>query len=136
MRLKDFITILLLVPGFVVVSAQEQGVTIKINDIEKVTSVVKNATTSSSTDSGDFSVYQSGTLQMKKFSDYYMILVRHDLTPSDPNVYISVELVDRNDQSVIYEMAKYMRVSGTTDQGPFSIKVKDINAIEVVHKLY
>ena len=136
MHLKAFITILLLVSGFIIVSAQEQGVTIKINDIEKVTTVVKNATTSSTTDSGDFSVFQSGTLQMKKFNDYYMILVRHDLPPSDPNIYISVELVDRNDKSVIYEMAKYMRVSGTTDQGPFSIKVKEINAIMVVHKLY
>jgi hypothetical protein len=109
---------------------------LKIVDLEDVATVIENATTSSADGAGDFPVYLDGEKQMKKFNDLYMILVRHDLQASDPNIYISVELIDMDDQSSIFEMAKYMRVSGVAEAGPFSIQVKEMNSLQVLRKGY
>ncbi|MFO7668215.1 MAG: hypothetical protein R6W31_01020 [Bacteroidales bacterium] len=109
---------------------------VKIVDLEDVTIVIENATTSSADVTGDFPVYLDGEKQMKKFDDLYMILVRHDLQASDPNIYICVELIDMDDQSSIFEMAKYMRVSGTAETGPFSIQVNKLNTLQVIRKGY
>ena len=109
---------------------------VRIVDLEDLATVIENTTTSSADASGDFPVYLYGEKQMKFFDDLYMILVRHDMESSDPNIYISVELIDMDDQSSIYEMAKYMRVSGKTEAGTFSIKIKDINTLQVVRKGY
>ena len=108
----------------------------RIVDLEDVATVIENTTTSSSDGSGSFPVYLYGEKQMKNFDNLYMILVRHDLEASDPNIYISVELIDMDDRSSVYEMAKYMRVSGSAESGPFSIKIKDINTLQVVRKGY
>ncbi|MCP4309873.1 MAG: hypothetical protein GY790_01300 [Bacteroidetes bacterium] len=116
--------------------AQETSSKLRIVDLENVATVINSATTSSSEEQDDFPVYLDGIKQTKKFDDLYMILVRHDLKASDPNIYISVELIDMEDQSSIYEMAKYMRVSGQAESGSFSIKVKEINTIEVMRKGY
>lgn len=109
---------------------------VRIVDLEDKATIIENTTTSSADASGDFPVYLYGEKQMKFFDDLYMILVRHDLEASDPNIYISVELVDMDEQSSIYEMAKYMRVSGKAEDGPFSIKIKDINTLQIVRKGY
>ncbi len=109
---------------------------VRIVDLEDVATVIENATTSSADGAGDFPVYLDGEKQMKKFNDLYMILVRHDLQASDPNIYISVELIDMDDQSSIFEMAKYMRVSGVAEAGPFSIQVKEMNSLQVLRKGY
>jgi hypothetical protein len=73
---------------------------------------------------------------MKQLNDLYMILVRHDLQASDPDIYISVELIDMDDRSSIFEMAKFMRVSGSTGEGSFSIRLKDVNTMQVMRKGY
>ena len=112
------------------------GKPLPIVDLDDMATVIENTTTSSSDGSGSFPVYLYGDKQMKKFDDLYMILVRHDLEASDPNIYISVELIDMDDRSSVYEMAKYMRVSGSAESGPFSIKIKDINTLQVVRKGY
>ena len=109
---------------------------VRIVDLEDVATQIENATSSSADGEGDFPVYLYGEKQMKKFDDLYMILVRHDLPASDPNIYISVELIDMEDKSSIYEMAKYMRVSGAAESGSFSIKVKEINTLQVMRKGY
>ena len=108
----------------------------KIVDLEDAVTVIDHATTSSADGSGDFPVYLDGEKQMKKFDDLYMILVRHDLQASDPSIYICVELIDMKDQSSIFEMAKHMRFSGIAETGSFSIKVQDINTLQVVRKGY
>ena len=59
--------------------------------------------------------------------------VRHDLSPSDPN-YIKVELTFKDGKTAIYEMVKYIRFTGTTEEGNFAIMVKEINTIELVQK--
>ena len=109
---------------------------VRIVDLEDVATEIENATSSSAEGENDFPVYLYGEKQMKKFDDLYMILVRHDMEPSDPDRYICVELVDMKDQSSVYEMAKYMRISGATEAGSFSIKVKDINTLQVLRKGY
>lgn len=116
--------------------AQAHSSKVRIVDLENVATVINNVSTSSSLEADDFPVYQNGVKQMKKFDDLYMILVRHDLTASDSNIYICVELVDMEDHSSICEMAKYMRISGAADSGSFSIKVKEINTIQVMRKGY
>lgn len=109
---------------------------VRIVDLEDVDTVIDNATTSSAGEGGDFPVYLEGEKQMKKFDDLYMILVRHDLEASDPNIYICVELIDMDDHSSVFEMAKYMRVSGAAESGPFSIKLKEVNTLQVMRKGY
>jgi hypothetical protein len=111
-------------------------VKLRIVDLDDVVTVIDHATTSSADGGGDFPVYLDGEKQMKKFDDLYMILVRHDLQASDPNIYICVELIDMDDQSSIFEMAKYMRVTGAAESGPFSIQVHQLNTLQVIRKGY
>ena len=114
-----------------------QGPTkVRIVDLEDVAIKIENATSSSANGEGDFPVYLYGEKQMKKFDDLYMILVRHDMEASDPERYISVELIDMDDKSSIFEMAKYMRFSGTSEAGTFSIKLMEINTLQVLRKGY
>lgn len=129
-------TAMLLVFFGMAIYAQEQKVTVKISDLEKVTTTVQNASTSSSSSGGNavFPVYQGSTLKEMDIADLAWISVRHDLTPSDPN-YIGLELTFRDGTSGIYEMVRYIRFTGTTEEGNFSIMVKDINTIEIVQKL-
>jgi hypothetical protein len=127
------LTLLLLISGLY---AQDHSSKLRIVDLENAATVINNATTSSSGNGADFPVYQNGVKQMKKFDDLYMILVRHDLSASDPNIYLCVELIDMEDRSSVYEMAKYMRISGAAESGPFSIKMKEINTMQVMRKGY
>lgn len=116
--------------------AQGTSVTVKITDLKKVTTTVQNASSSSSSSCGtsDFPVYQGSTLQDIDIADLTWISVRHDLSPSDPS-YIKVELTFRNGSSGIYEMVRYIRFTGKTDEGSFALMVKDINTIEIVQKV-
>ena len=115
--------------------AQGKGVTVKITDLEKVTTTVQNASSSSSSSCGtsDFPVYQGADLKDVDIADLTWISVRHDLSPSDPS-YIKVELTFKDGKTGIYEMVRYIRFTGKTDEGNFAIMVKDINTIEIVQK--
>ena len=136
MRARNLVSMALVIFFTASVFAQEQGVKVKIVDLENVKTVVDNATTSSSTGMDDFPVYQNGVQEILHLDDFYMILVRHDQKASDPNLYVVVELLDMDHKSSIYEMARYMRFSGRSEEGPFSIKVKDINTLEILRKGY
>lgn len=136
MLLKKALSVLILSVLITGIYAQDKSSTLRIVDLENVATLIENATTSSTDVEGNFPVYQNGVKQMKNFDDLYMILVRHDLSASDPNIYICVELIDMDDKSSVYEMAKYMRISGKAESGPFSIKVKDINTMQVMRKGY
>jgi hypothetical protein len=116
--------------------AQSPAVKLRIVDLENVATVIDHATTSSSNEKGEFPVFLNGVKDMKQLNDLYMILVRHDLQASDPDIYISVELIDMDDRSSIFEMAKYMRVSGSTAEGSFSIRLNDVNTMQVMRKGY
>lgn len=136
MRARNFVSMALGMLFTASAFVQGQEMKVKIVDLENVKTVVDNATTSSSTGMDDFPVYQNGVQALMHMDDLYMILVRHDQKASDPNLYVVVELLDMEHKSSIYEMARYMRFSGSSEAGPFSIKVKDINTIEVLRKGY
>ena len=116
--------------------AQEQF-TVKITDLENVTTTLTNPSTSSSSscNTSDFPVYQGSTLMEIDFADLSWISVRHDLTASDPNNYIPVELTFKDGKTGIYEMVKHIRFIGRTEEGSFSLKVMETNTVEVVHKI-
>lgn len=118
------------------VNAQGGGITAKITDLEKKTTTVGNTSSSSSSSCGtaDFPVYEGSTQQGIDFADLTWISVRHDLTPSDPN-YIKLEIDFKNGSSGIYEAVRYMRITGTTEEGNVGIMLKDINTIEIVQKI-
>jgi hypothetical protein len=135
MRLRTIWTALLLVSFGLAAYAQGKGVTVKINDLKKVTTTVQNASSSSSSSCGtsDFPVFQGTEPQDIDIADLTWISVRHDLTPSDPS-YIKVELTFKDGKTGIYEMVRYIRFTGTTDEGSFSMMVKDINTIQIIQK--
>jgi hypothetical protein len=136
MRRRTIWTALLLVSFGLAVFAQGEGVTVKISDLKKVTTTVQNASSSSSSSCGtsDFPVYQGTETQDVDIADLTWISVRHDLAPSDPS-YIKVELTFKDGKTGIYEMVRYIRFTGTTDEGNFSMMVKDINTIQIIQKI-
>ena len=135
MRQRTFLSAILLVSFGLATFAQGKSVTVKISDLEKVTTTVQNASSSSSSSCGtsDFPVYQGSDQKDVDIADLSWISVRHDLTPSNPS-YIKLELTFKNGTSGIYEMVRYIRFTGKTEEGNFAIQVKDINTIEIVQK--
>ncbi|MDF1573944.1 MAG: hypothetical protein P1P86_01960 [Bacteroidales bacterium] len=115
--------------------AQGNGVTVKINDLEKVNTTVMNASSSSSSscNSSDFPVYQGTEQKDVDLAGLTWISVRHDLTPSDPN-YVKLELTFKDGTTGIYEMVRYVRFTGKTEEGNYSKMVKDINTVEIIRK--
>ena len=136
MRQRTILTAILLVSFGLATFAQGKSVMVKITDLEKVTTTVQNASSSSSSSCGtaDFPVYQGSDQKDVDIADLTWISVRHDLTPSDPS-YIKLELTFKNGTSGIYEMVRYIRFTGKTEEGSFAIMVKDINTIEIVQKI-
>ena len=128
-------TVLLFIAFATGAYAQGNSVTAKITDLEKVTTTVANASSSSSSSCGtsDFPVYQGADLKDVDIADLTWISVRHDLTPSDPS-YIKVELTFRDGREEIYEMVRYIRFTGKTEEGNFAMMVKDINTIQIMQK--
>jgi len=133
MTRKTIFTFLLVVSIGMSAFAQRRGVTVKINDLEKVTTTVQNATSSSSSscNTSDFPVYQGTELKDVDIADLKWISVRHDLTPSDPN-YVKLELTFKDGSTGIYEMVRYVRFIGKTEEGNYAKMVKDINTIEIL----
>jgi len=136
MKQRSFWTAILLMAFVMGTFAQEQ-VVVKITDLEKVTTTLTNASTSSSSscNTSDFPVYQGSTLKEIDFADLSWISVRHDLKASDPNNYVSVELTFKDGKTGIYEMVKHIRFTGRSSEGSFSLKVMETNTVEVVQKL-
>lgn len=134
MMTKRTICAVLLLAGIGIgLNAQDGGITAKVTDLEKQTTTVNNTSSSSSSscNTADFPVYQGTTQEGIDFADLTWISVRHDLTPSDPN-YIKLEIDFKNGSSGIYEAVRYMRITGTSEEGNVGIMLKDINTIEIV----
>ena len=137
MKLRTLWTAILFMAFVMGTFAQEQKVTVKITDLEKVTTTLTNASSSSSSscNTSDFPVYQGSTQTDLDFADLSWISVRHDLKASDPNNYVSVELTFKDGKTGIYEMVKHIRFTGKTSEGSFSLKVMETNTVEIVHKM-
>jgi len=123
--------------AFVLGSFAQEQVTVKITDLKDVTTTLTHPSTSSSSscNTSDFPVYQGSTLMEIDFADLSWISVRHDLSASDPNNYIPVELTFTDGKTGIYEMVKHIRFTGRTGEGSFSLKVMDTNTVEVIHPM-
>ena len=136
MKLRTIWAILFLVSFAINLQAQGGGVKAKITDLKNVTTTVTRATSSSSSSCGtsDFPVYQGADAKDVDIADLTWISVRHDLAPSDPS-YIKIELDFKDGSSGIYEIVRYIRFTGTTEEGNVGIMVKDINTIEIVQKI-
>ena len=137
MKLRFLWTALLLAAFVMGTFAQGQRLTVKITDLKKVTTTLTNASSSSSSscNTSDFPVYQGSTMKEVDFADLTWISVRHDLSASDPNNYVSVELTFKDGKTGVYEMVKHIRFTGRTEEGNFSLKVMETNTVEVVQKL-
>ena len=134
MELRKTIAVLVLALSILEVQAQQGVPPVKVMDLNKVETVVYNITSSSSTScmSPDFPVLRGGSRKDVNFNDLTWLTVRHDI-PTDNDAYITVELTSRNGQTETLEMIKSIRFTGRTDSGDFSIQVKDINTLQVMH---
>jgi hypothetical protein len=135
MKRRKIYSAILLLSFALFTQAQGRGVTIKVTDLDKVTTTVQNATSSSSSscNTSDFPVYQGTEEKDVDIADLTWISVRHDLTPSDPN-YVKLELTFKDGSKDIYEMVRYIRFAGKTEEGNYAKMVKDINTIQIIQK--
>ena len=134
MKARTIWTVLILLSFGIGGIAQEGGTTAKITDLKKVTTTVTNVSSSSSSSCGtsDFPIFLGDDVDI---ADLTWISVRHDLTPSDPN-YIKLELTYKDGNTGIVEMIRYIRFTGKTEEGNYSIMVKDINTIQIIPSGY
>jgi len=131
---NKLVLVLLLGAIYMTASAQYEAIGLRLSDLEKNRIDLTEYTTSSATKNNDFPVYVYGEKQALLFEDVYMILVRHDMEASNPDVYIWIEVIDRKDNSTLYEAAKYMRIRGKKEDESFSINLNKLNSIEVLRK--
>lgn len=131
MKRKPILSLLLVVAFGMAAYAQGESVTVKINDLEKVTTTVSNASTSSSTGEYDFQVLRGSDTRNVFLKDLSWISVRHDLPPGKEN-YIKVELTFKDGSEDIFEMARYTRFTGKSEEGSYATMVKDINTIQIL----
>ena len=124
--------IILIING---IYAQKTVPTIKVMDIEKVTTLVQSASTSSSSscNSPDFPVIKGGSRKDINFNDLSWISVLHGIPSKEGKVYIPVELTLRNGETEMVDMIRNIRITGKTDKGEFSIQVKDISSVQVLY---
>ena len=138
MNARRMITILMFAVITTGLFAQDRELKVKIVDLKDVSTVVTNVSTSSSSscDTSDFPVYQGSSKTDVNFADLKSVIVRHDKPAEDSNNYITVELLFKDGKSGLYEMIRHIRFTGESEKGDFSIKVLDVNIIDVLEKYY
>ncbi len=116
-------------------AAQGSGVTIKVIDVQGVTTVIQAATSSSasSCNSPDFPVLKGGSRKDIDFSELEWISVLHGVPTGNDQIYIRVELTLKSGELEEYDMIKNIRFSGQSEQGDFTIQVKDISTVQIMH---
>jgi len=129
------IAVLLLALVVTGTSAQEGSATVKVTDLDGVTTLVSRATTSSSSSTGapDFPVIAEGSRKEIRFSELDWISVLHGEPTSNDQSYIRVEMTYRDGSTEEVEMIKHIRFTGQAEQGDFSLKVMEISTIQVIH---
>jgi hypothetical protein len=134
MNLKKLISALVLLSWIVGVNAQQQRFMIRVVDNHNQTLMVENATSSSSSscNSSDFPVYHDGSRSDVNLRDLNRIIVHPDRSTKNDEIYVAVELIDRNGESSMTEMIRNIRFMGQTGDGRFSRKIEDIQTVDVV----
>ena len=133
MRLRSAISALFIWLLMTGLSAQDQPLLLKINDLKGVTSVVTSASSSSSSscNSPDFPVLRGGSRKDVNFGELSWIIVVHDLPAKDPDIYIKVELTLKNGVVEKYEMIRNIRFMGKSGGEDFSIRVDEVNTVQI-----
>jgi hypothetical protein len=117
-----------------VANAQESGMKARVTGTDNVSTMVFRPSPSSSLSCqvGEFPVYKDARLTEVDFRDLQKIIVRPDVPAKVDSTHISVELISRDGQSQVYEMSKYTRILGDTEEGSYSLKVGDLKSLEVL----
>ncbi len=115
--------------------AQESTLSIRVVDIENSTALVQSPSSSSSTscNSPDFPVIRGGSRKDINFNDISWITVRHDRQAKNSDIYVAVDLTLISGVVEEVEMIKNIRITGKSDAGDFSIMIKEINTLQVMH---
>jgi hypothetical protein len=134
MKRVKWIPVLLLMLWSAGLMAQPQRYTIKITDTQNQTTLVENASSSSSSscNSPDFPVMQNGNRTDVNYRDLDKMIVHPERPTSNDEVYVAVELVGRDGKSSMIEMIRNIRLMGTTADGRYSKKIDEIRSVEVI----
>lgn len=134
MNLKKLFSALCLMLVVLGAFAQRPGSMLEITDSNNVTTVIENATTSSSSscNSSDFPVYRDGNRTDINFRDLTRIIVRPDRPSKNDALYVTVELVDRSGKTEVTELIRSIRFMGDAEDGKFRARVEDIRSVEVI----
>ncbi|MCP4309876.1 MAG: hypothetical protein GY790_01315 [Bacteroidetes bacterium] len=127
--------LLIMVMGMTGIYAQESTLSIRVVDIENSTALVRSPSSSSSTscNSPDFPVIRGGSRKDINFNDISWITVRHDRQAKNSDIYVAVDLTLISGVVEEVEMIKNIRITGKSDAGDFSIMIKEINTLQVMH---
>ena len=114
--------------------AQRQQFMVKITDNQDQTALVENATSSSSSscNTSDFPVVQDGSRTDINFRDLNRIVVHPEQSTKNDEVYVSVELINREGESTMTEMIRSIRFMGDTEEGRYHKKIEDIRTVDVL----
>lgn len=129
-RLSAALILLLFLTGL---TAREQEQVLKITDLKGQTTMVTQASSSSSSscNSPDFPVLRGGSRKDVNFGELSWITVLHHKAVKDPEVYIKVELTLLNGETEEYDMIRNIRFMGKAGGDDFSILVEDINTVQI-----
>ena len=117
---------------------QASDLKVRVTDLDGKTTVIQQVSSSSSSscESSDFPVYQGSAKTDVDYNDLKHLMVRHDTPASDPNNYLTVELLFNDGRTGLYEMVRHIRITGKSESGNFSLKVSEMNMLEIVEKFY
>jgi hypothetical protein len=132
--MKSILACCFLLAAFAI-NAQDATTKIKITDLEGVSTVLTRASSSSSNscNSPDFPVLKGGSRKNVDLNEINWISVLHGEPVSNDQIYIGVELTLKDGTTDQCEMIKNIRFMGQSDQGDFSIEVKDVSTVQVLH---
>lgn len=135
MKQRGLISIVVLILILAGASAQGQLHILKITDVQGITTIINDASSSSSIscDSPDFPVLRGGDRKDVDFRELSGISVFHDQDANESGDYIKVELSLKNGGTEEYEMIKNIRFTGKNGDEDFSILVKDISTVQIQH---
>lgn len=133
MNQRNLLSVLFIMLFMAGVSVRGQSHILKITDVNGLTTLVSGASSSSSTscNSPDFPVLRGGSRKDVDFRELSLISVVHDQSANDPDIYIKVELTLKDGAIEEYEMIRNIRFTGNSDQGDFSIMVKEIATVQI-----
>lgn len=134
MKIRKLVISLAMVLIAAGLNAQGQRFMLKITDTQNQSTLVENATSSSSSscNSSDFPVMQEGTRTDVNFRDLNKILVHPERSTKNDELYVAVELIHRDGTSEMTEMIRNVRLMGNSDQGRYGKKIDEIREVNVI----